>query len=442
MDSYCVNKSKVLLCPINITKFEATMKIVNNAEASLLLGKIKFHLTNSTIYKNKKYWIARTREQLASWFQISTYKVDTLLKHLTQLNLIEYHSGLWYGQKRLFITISTEVNDLPINTTLFQKIQAKTNKVISTLIFSKIAFMYANTTIKNSGKAWCSIKKEDLANWAGVSIRTIHNIIEDLKNKGLIIKRKFSRNNKSQLHFHIPDFLYQAINTTQTTNIKICHLQKAKIKGSIKENIKEKETINNNKLKKGAKTFKSDISFNIRGTKLTNRQLDYLNKTFQRTIQIKNIKISSPNEVLEQVKYYLTNPQQAIGVASFQHALSRAMKIISDGNWLTPKGFHKYSEAGVKYYKKQKSAEGLRKSRRKLDDNRFKENMIIKNNDLNIINNKAKVLLDKIISISKSGNNEKATDFLYTQLSDLINKGADKHILKNHVTEKNLYSSV
>ena len=100
---------------------------------------------------------------------------------------------------------------VPVNIKSLEVLLDITGSIHSSLIFSKIAFAFANTKIFHENKKWCCIKKQDLANWAGLSIRTIDSILYNLSSKGLILKKSFVWNDKLQSHFHIPNFAIKAI---------------------------------------------------------------------------------------------------------------------------------------------------------------------------------------------------------------------------------------
>src|SRR5437016_7964971 len=100
--------SSISICPLNFNEFSSLNLKLKNLDASILYAKLKFHEINSTIKKGGKTCIARSRDQIASWFGFGVKKIDRLLSFLEEEGMIEKQVGLWYGKKRLFISTSNQ----------------------------------------------------------------------------------------------------------------------------------------------------------------------------------------------------------------------------------------------------------------------------------------------------------------------------------------------
>lgn len=444
------------LCPINFNGFNEINKITDNLETTLLFSKLKFHQINSKIQKAGKTWIIRSREQISAWFGFSTKKTDNLLSSLVDLGLIERKVGLWYGKKRLFINTSTEINHVPVNQQLLAILIEGTGSVRAALVFARIAYSFANTKIQHDNKKWCCLKKQDLADWSGLSIRTIDSILEVLLKKGLILKKNFVWREKLQTHFHIPDFAVAALQDRfqksregvaapcvqdgKETSTQNCRQQPAKKGVSIRIRTKSKKTSNNTRaahLPTALAAQSSDIIFNTIGNQLSNRQIHYLDGALKNTVARKQLSLSSPKELWEQLKFSIVNDQQHKGIESFRHAVSRCMKIIADGNWCTPIGFHNHSAYGVqikndsdkrlKQWEKQKSEEcehsHLRCNRISLNNSKMSASSITE---------KAMRFAKRIVALTQQAKETgesgvaKSLDFLIDQVHALINQGADR----------------
>ena len=351
--------SSINLCPINFREFDQLNKKLNNLEASVLFSRIKFNQSNSKIKRAGKTYIIRSRDQIASWFGFSLKKVDRLLSILNEKNLIEKRTGSWYGTKKLFITTTDQFDKIPVNLKILNNLTHSIGCLKTALVFSKIAYSFSKSNIQHKGLKWCTIKKKALSIWAGVSIRTLDKILESILKKGLVLKKNFLWKEKVQTHFHIPDFSIKSLKTCEqqpykpninrSSNVQNCRLIPAKTGASIILRTKIKEKNNSNTFKTFTKHKKqSDITFHKIGKELTYRQLRYLTSAIEKTITKKNIKISNPTEVLEQLKFSIVNPQQIKGITQFKHATSFCMKILGDNNWKTPIGFYKFSPIGKK----------------------------------------------------------------------------------------------
>lgn len=369
--------SSATLCPINFKLFDVINAKLKNIEAALLYSKIKFHQTHSKIKKENKICIARSREQMADWFGFGLKKTDRLLSLLEKSGLIQKTTGTWYGKKRLFITASEVVDQSPINIKILESISQQTTSIKESLIFSKIAFRFANTKIQHDGHRWCAINRQELSVWIGCSIRTTDTLLKNLISTGMVLRKNFTYRGKSQGHFHIPAHVIESLqiraagNTELQTEINInknkltinkaisspvdnifTHSQNyrsppAKKTLPIRIRSKEKQTINNtSQLVQSERVGQCDITFSKIGTELSIRQLKYLEAALNRTLERRKVIVSNPKELWHQLKFSIINPDQRLKTTSFQHTVSRFMKILSDGNWKTPIGFYKHSEVG------------------------------------------------------------------------------------------------
>ena len=379
--------SSINLCPINFEAFGQVNRITENMEATLLFSKIKFHQVNSVIESGGKTWIIRSRKQLAEWFQFTEKKIDALLSLLDEKGLVQKIVRLWHGKKALMLHASTEVLNVPIHHQKFSSLVEYIGNIHSTIIFSKIAFHFNNSQINHENKKWCSIKKEILANWAGISIRKLDGIIEELIKSGVLLKKNFIWYGKRQIHFHIPNFakevIYEhiseavkqsaipvattlvmpssvnTINDIVDTNVVkeegrgeaektspytfICLSPSAKIGKSIgiRSNIKKTKNNSGHNL---LTERKSDIT--LINSKLTYQQEKYLEGALRKTLTTSQISVTNQSELLDELKFSVSNIDQHKGITSFHHAVSRCMKIIAQNNWKTPIGFYTHSNIG------------------------------------------------------------------------------------------------
>lgn len=354
------------ICPINFKEFDKLNQQTSDLEASILFAKLKFHHNGTKIEKYGNKWIIRSREAMASWFSMGIKKTDRLLSHLESLGLIEKRISLFYGKRMLFIRPTSNCSQIPVNLNILDNIISFTGSLKSALIFSKIAFSLANTKIKHNDIMWSCLKKQELSSWSGLSIRTIYNITEKLQKKGLILKRNFIWNEKSQSHYHIPISTLLALKknikqatatkakivsqakTTRKAKSHFCPQLSAKMAVPIRIRTNLKKTNNNTVAELSTKTVgnSGDINFEKIESKLSPRQERYLLGALQNTIARKKLKVAAPTELFEELKFALLNSEQRRGIDKFTHAISRFMKIIADGNWRTPIGFANHSTYG------------------------------------------------------------------------------------------------
>lgn len=340
--------TSLALCPINFKEFDRIRGFTENIEAALLLSKINFHLKNTKITRNGNACIARSREQMSSWFGFGKKKVDRLLNLLQEKGLIEKKTSTWYGTKRLFLSSTKEYN-IPVNMSLLKNLTKETGSIKEALVFSKIAFKFANTKIIHENKKWCTITIEDLSQWSGLSERSISSIINNLSRKGLILKKNYSHQGRSKSHFHIPEFVIGLLKSgaqdvDKFDEKKVIHSQNCKLrpakKGlSIRVRTNTKKTNNN--------TAPAPRDINFKNKQFPQKQKHaYTKAALENTIKNFKLRISNQKDLLNEILFSINSSKQGRGVSSFKHAVNRIMAIIRDGNWRTPIGFHNHSEAG------------------------------------------------------------------------------------------------
>lgn len=347
------NALPLKICPLNFKKFDAMNKKVKNLDASLLLSKIIFHHKGTKIKKNGKMWIIRSRNDLAQWFGHNVRKVDKLLRHLEEIGMLEKKTGTWFGVKKIFLC-PNYTEDSPVNITILKELINHLGSAKNALVFSRIAYAFANTNIKNENKKWCCIRKQQLAEWSNLSIRTIDTIVDDLKRKGFILFKKFTWKTRIQSHFHIPlPAIKMLIKNTPKqqavqakTSVQNFLPQPAKSSISIRVRTKLKKTniTEARRISTAMTKEKCDINFLAINKKLAVRQLKYIKSAIERTVSKNKLSISSPKQLEAEIIFSVLC--QARKKMTFTHSVSRAMKILADKNWRTPIGFKKYSEVG------------------------------------------------------------------------------------------------
>jgi len=407
------------LCPLHFGDLALFNRKIGNLDEVLLYSKICFHQQHSKISHAGKQCIARSRQAMANWFGWSLRKIDALLASLEKKGFISKTVGLWKGIKAFFIYAVNKITYLPFNLTKLNTLISHTGSVLSSIIFSRIAFGMNNTKLEHEGLRWCSIKKEVLADLVGIGIRTLDKILNSLKEKGLILKKNFIHRGKRQMHYHIPE---SAINTIVASMEKVsgqkpkkeqgkndfdhqtskktacvgannatgyphqnCRLEPAKSLASIKEDQTKQETKNittqdNQSWYSAQPQVKSlgesDMHFSSKkengsqdncvservGHKqsvlleLTPRQQGYISGAINRLIKRDKVKVSNPIELKDQLCYAVANDMHYKQL-TFKHAVNRHARIIASSNWRTPHGFFKYAEVGRDAVEKRIEAE-------------------------------------------------------------------------------------
>jgi hypothetical protein len=454
------------ILPLNFKEFDRLNNITGNLEETLLLARLKFHQKNSKITKSGKVWIVRSREQISSWFNFDKKKTDRLLSHLEKSGLIEKKVGLWYGKKALFISVNKEINDSPVNHKILSVFIDVTNSIQNALVFAKILFTFNNSKIEHENKKWSSLTKQTLADWAKLSVRTIDKILYALVKNGLVLKKNFVWKEKLKSHFHIPNFVIESIKDQfeklkalsdridgiKKTSPQICRQGTVNLGISIKlrENL-QKATNKTYTPYLSTEEIKCDINFDSIGEELTERQTKYLEGALRKTVESKGVRISNPKEFFEQLKFSILNINlQHKGIESFKHAVSRCMKILSDNNWRTPKGFHNHSEYGInakiemdqkeKEWQKEKSS-GIHNDLGGIIMKKISKGSELIDGITNKAMQTARYLKSLIEQVQKNSNDSNLISKIFNDFLDkiqgFIKEGADKHKILPYI-EKNI----
>lgn len=356
------------ICPINFSRFNEILDVTSSVDEAIMFSRFIYHNKFTKLTKNGKKTIARSRSEITKWFGFSKRKVDSTIQSLSSAGLIEKLVSTWYGKKALFISTSDSFSDSPVNFKLLDLLIGEIGCYMQSIIFSKILYMNANSKITQEGEKWCSLRKADLANWLGISIRSLDKHLQGLIANGYILKKNYVRHERRVSHFRVGHMVIKSIvsklthvdknKDVPTTSCKICRKQPAKtpLSTKVRTNSKKQNNITGDYQETSKSFNKKEISVvtlsEING-ELNPRQIAYMKSALMRTQQKFNLKISNPQELISQLKYSLVNKQQIKRVSTFQHAVSRFMKIISSGNWRTPYGYKKYDPVGIRANKQE-----------------------------------------------------------------------------------------
>ena len=416
--------SPIELCPLHFGDLVLFNRKIGNLDEVLLYSKICFHQQHSKISHSGRQCIARSRQDMANWFGWSLRKIDALLASLEKKGFISKTVGLWKGIKAFFISAVKKITYLPVNLTKLNTLISHTGSVLPSIIFTRIAFGMNNTKLEHEGLRWCSIKKEVLTDLVGISIRTLDKILNNLKEKGLILKKNFIHRGKRQMHYHIPESVINTIvasmekasnqeskkaqgkndfdnqtskkiastGTNNTTGYPYqnCRLEPAKSLSSIKKDQTKQKTKNitpqDNQswysappqvksLGESGMHFSSKKEKESQGTcisereehkqpvvlELTPKQQSYISGAINRLVKRDKVKVSNPTELNAQFCYAVANDMHYKQL-TFKHAVNRHAKIIASSNWRTPHGFYKYAEVGRKAAQKRIETENAAKA--------------------------------------------------------------------------------
>jgi len=405
--------------PIYFNVFDSYLEKIENLEASVLLARLQYHCSHSKIIREGKVWFTRQKSEMASWFKISTSKLDTLLRLLEERGLISCKNFKYQNIRQLHISVPNCQTGY-VNFAVLEQTIALCGSLKEAMIFLRILYHYQHSSIEIEGLKWFTKSREALASWALISVRTLDTLLKNLERKGLFMKRTYKWNGAPQSHFHIPESTVRALTPEKiipTYSQELCSIDPAKIKVPYIENINQSKQTKVNNTTNHLEKRSSDINFLNQDAKeiqtnLSQRQVRYLEGSLKNLMGRDQLKISNPQELLEQLKFSVSH-WVSTQKLSFTHAVNRACSVVKNGNWRTPIGFNKHSDIGKKYHEAIVQKEQLEESKKHRD--------MTSNNDLLLIMNEIEKLKARIIS----ENNGLKKELIQGQISRLTSEYSD-----------------
>ena len=350
---------KLGICPLNMGLFESLSLKSPSLDATFLLSKIAFQQKRSHFRFKGRAWIIRSREQMAQWLGCSTRKIDRLLLVLEKQGLLQKKQTLWFGKKSLKVSVHIDLSPI-----FFESMDPLIEAVGSrhaAFIFSYILYAFSGSRIHHHHQKWCVLSRKQLSDFFGLSLRTIDAHIAHLIAVGFLEKRQFLWQGKQRTHFR----------PTALANTSLrCHTPQKPRGANLSASIRLRTNISkiNNTFRDSVSQSlpqNSDINFKKEEGHLTPRQVAYLRGALANTQKKYALRLSHPSQVWDELVFSLTNPVHTKNVCNFQHGVSRAMLLLSQGRWRTPFGFFKYSEAGKRYADIAHQNEKIRQARKR-----------------------------------------------------------------------------
>ncbi|RUR14111.1 hypothetical protein [Legionella sp. km772] len=243
----------------------------------------------------------------------------------------------------------------------FNKLLSLTKCPKEALLLDKIIFHHQGTLLRRENKLWFTKKIPELAAELGFSESRIYIYLKNLEEQGLIIRKRFK-------YYGVPRSF---IALTESLEAQLQLVTKLPIDSiEIKENApcnkldinermdspvstetinKEKNRVINNIISSSETEKKLQLAeFNIAKGMLLNVQKQH------------GVKLSSPQAVLDEIVFSLSNPEQFQNISSFQHKINVISQLLRTNKWRTPKGFNKYSTEGKRHKERMEEARAAR----------------------------------------------------------------------------------
>ncbi len=332
--------------PVNIRILEELKTQTGSVAGAILLGLIAFRLNKTILHHNHEDWCCLTRLELATMLHLSLGTIDKLIQNLLDKNLIQVEHRIFSQQRRLHFSIPLTVY-WDLNSRLNaqdQKSDVAAPKALpvapliegNDALFSPMA-PTAAPTLGLSPEPTTHAAKAMAQDIATLSTESTH--LTDSENSLPGVEGSLPNPQKSHKNKTLRPLFCRSPGVEPTKNA-------VPIRISTHSN-----TVNNimaPKVKKRAIPYsqKNTIIFNNIGQNLSNEQGRYLQSALDQTIANAQLSISSKEALYQELRFSILNPEQRLGVTTFQHAVHRCMKLLREKTWRTPKGFNRYSDYG------------------------------------------------------------------------------------------------
>lgn len=234
----------------------------------------------------------------------------------------------------------------------FNKLLSLTKCPKEALLLDKIIFHHQGTLLKREDSLWFTKKIPELAEELGFSESRIYVYLKNLEKEGLIIRKRFK-------YYGVP-----------RSFIAITKMLQSKLQLFIKEpkntlEIKEKspdsiddinERMDSPVLRESINKDQNKVINNIIHTNSSNTlaftELNIVKGMLFNVQRQHGVRLSSPQKVLDEVVFSLSNQEQFQNIGTFQHKINIISQLLRANRWKTPKGFNKYHPEAKRYQEK------------------------------------------------------------------------------------------
>lgn len=245
----------------------------------------------------------------------------------------------------------------------FNKLLNLTQCSKEALLLDKILYYHQGTLLKRDNKLWFTKKIPDIAKDLGFSESRIYVYLKNLEEQGLIIRKRFKFYGVPRAFISTSDKLQNILNiNVDATKHSIEIKEKTPVDNNFEINKRMDSPISVESINKVKNRVVNNITLNhIEKLGVTNSELNIVKGMFTNIQKNHAVKLSSPNQVFDEVLFSISNPQQFNNAETFQHKINIISKLLRQGSWKTPKGFSKYSPMADKYQKQSLKQEEERK---------------------------------------------------------------------------------
>lgn len=234
----------------------------------------------------------------------------------------------------------------------FNKLLSLTKCPKEALLLDKIIFYHQGTLLKRDDRLWFTKKIPELAAELGFSESRIYIYLRNLEEEGLIIRKRFKYYGVPRTFIAITEILQDKlqIDPPQTSNAVEIKEKNPDLDDNINERMDS--VVSTDTINKEKNNVINNITHSNFNPKFTYSEVNIVKGMLSNVQKNHGVKLSSPQQVLDEVLFSLSNKQQFQNIETFQHKINVISLLLRNNRWKTPKGFNKYSPDAQHYQDK------------------------------------------------------------------------------------------
>lgn len=242
----------------------------------------------------------------------------------------------------------------------FNKLLSLTKCLKAALLLDKIIFHHQGTLLKRDNRLWFTKKIPDLAAELGFSESRIYIYLKNLEDEGLIIRKRFKYYGVPRAFITITETLQRKLQLIPKEPKNTIEIKEKELVSEPDINERMDYLVSTDIINKEKNRVINNITISHSDTKLPLNKLNIAKGMLLNVQKQHGIKLSSPQKVLDEVVFSLSNQEQFQNIGTFQHKINIISQLLRSNRWRTPKGFNKYSPEGKRHKEKHEVENAIR----------------------------------------------------------------------------------
>lgn len=203
-------------------------------------------------------------------------------------------------------------------------------------------------------------KIPELAAELGFSESRIYIYLKNLEENGFIIRKRFKYYGVPRSFIAITETLQKKLQLIPKEPQNTIEIKEKEFVPEPDINERMDYLVSTDIINKENNRVINNITISHSDTKLPLNALNIAKGMLLNVQKQHGIKISSPQKVLDEVVFSLTNQEQFQNIGTFQHKINIISQLLRSNRWRTPKGFNQYSPEGKRYKEEQDQENAIR----------------------------------------------------------------------------------